>query len=661
MALPWAQVEASKAYQALPPAEQRAARAQYFREVVAPRVPTSDLTKAWGQFTGARGSIGQIHASMPSSLQDMVQSRIRADSAAASTPEVRAQRFRQINAANVAAQPWWQTTLQGAGKSFVDDARGAGQLLGLRSNQDIAQDRQLDQALMDTTAGKVGDIGGSIAQTLPFGAVGGALKLGELPLLARIGLGAAGGAAQGALQPVTSDDERSGNMIMGGFMGGAMPLAGAGLRLAGHGIQHITNPGAVADRAVLRRFGDIAGDLRGGSPDPVPGVVRTPAQAAMRPGVIAEERTARSGVPGAALFARDQANDAARVAHLRQFAGDENTLNDALAERGAFARQFVADNIGGTTVDPAPILDAIKSVKRGTGGANSGVRGALHDVTATLTDPDIVDENGHVPLASVESLRQSLGGIARKSAMTTASPVSQIRPVIAPVRDAVHGVLSDAIPDFDSYLTGYRERSEPINTMRELQDLLDAKNLNADGSLSLARVNQFLKRDDRAPFGISADARSAVENVRDSLANETNAAQKVGPTGSNTTADASRALGAYIGGNPYGMEPGPGARLFGGAAGAALHPFGWLAGEAMAGAGGRALKGRTAPLIADRVSSAGSLADAIDRATGRANQRAPWIPQPSTFLGLPNAQFPLSFSPLLRGVGLQAVSPNGGN
>lgn len=83
--------------------------------------------------------------------------------------------FQKQNAANVAAQPWYQTALQGAGKSFVDDARGVGQLLGLETPQDVANARQADQALMNSGWGKVGDYGG---QAVQMAAMGGALGLG---------------------------------------------------------------------------------------------------------------------------------------------------------------------------------------------------------------------------------------------------------------------------------------------------------------------------------------------------------------------------------------------------------------------------------------------------------------------------------------------------
>lgn len=50
MAKPWAEVEGSEAYQALPPVERELARRQYFVDVVAPRVPQEKLNDVFSQF-----------------------------------------------------------------------------------------------------------------------------------------------------------------------------------------------------------------------------------------------------------------------------------------------------------------------------------------------------------------------------------------------------------------------------------------------------------------------------------------------------------------------------------------------------------------------------------------------------------------------------------
>lgn len=127
--------------------------------------------------------------------------------------------------------------LAGAGKAMTDIGRGAGQLLregietvsppdrrgtsfadkmGLPTREDIDYSRKLDQPLMNTTAGTVGNIGGSVVSALPMMMIPGANTIGG---------GALMGAAQGMMQPVGTADSRLQNAAIGGVLGGAIPAA----------------------------------------------------------------------------------------------------------------------------------------------------------------------------------------------------------------------------------------------------------------------------------------------------------------------------------------------------------------------------------------------------------------------------------------------------
>jgi hypothetical protein len=102
--------------------------------------------------------------------------------------------------------------LAGAGKAFVDLGRGAGQMLGLVDNEDVTASRERDAPLMATTAGKVGNIAGNIAATVPALAVPGANTVAGAGLI---------GAGLGALQPAESGKERLTNTAVGGVVGAA--------------------------------------------------------------------------------------------------------------------------------------------------------------------------------------------------------------------------------------------------------------------------------------------------------------------------------------------------------------------------------------------------------------------------------------------------------
>lgn len=67
--------------------------------------------------------------------------------------------------------------LAGMGKAFTDVGRGVGNLVGLVSDEDVAEARRLDAPLMDTGAGTAGNVTGAFATFLPLMAVPGANTL----------------------------------------------------------------------------------------------------------------------------------------------------------------------------------------------------------------------------------------------------------------------------------------------------------------------------------------------------------------------------------------------------------------------------------------------------------------------------------------------------
>lgn len=134
--------------------------------------------------------------------------------------------------------------LAGIGKAFVDIGRGAGDILGVVPEQDIADARERDAALMGTGAGLAGNLAGNVAASLiPAGAGAAALRgvataapalsagltafRTAHPLIAAAAPGAASGAFMSALEPTIGDESRAKNIALGAGIGGA---AGAGTR-----------------------------------------------------------------------------------------------------------------------------------------------------------------------------------------------------------------------------------------------------------------------------------------------------------------------------------------------------------------------------------------------------------------------------------------------
>lgn len=115
---------------------------------------------------------------------------------------------------------WLDRGLAGAGKATEDLVRGAGQDLGLVSRKDVADARERDAPLMKTTAGKVGNIAGNVADMLPALAIPGVnTALGATAL----------GAGLGLLQPSTGTKETILNTGLGALTGGAGQVVGGAL------------------------------------------------------------------------------------------------------------------------------------------------------------------------------------------------------------------------------------------------------------------------------------------------------------------------------------------------------------------------------------------------------------------------------------------------
>lgn len=118
--------------------------------------------------------------------------------------------------------------LAGAGKSFVDTSTGIKQFLGMGPGQEAIDERaRHDAPLMDTGAGTLGYVGGTLAQTALPGAgyAKGAGALGMLaPTAGRIlanpyTQAAVLGGGYSALQPVLSGESRTANAAVGAGLG----------------------------------------------------------------------------------------------------------------------------------------------------------------------------------------------------------------------------------------------------------------------------------------------------------------------------------------------------------------------------------------------------------------------------------------------------------
>lgn len=113
--------------------------------------------------------------------------------------------------------------LAGAGMGMTNMARGAGQMLGVVSEEDVAQARERDAPLAQSGAGMAGNIAGNVAVGLPAMLIPGANTYTGAALT---------GAALGALQPTTEDESRAANAAIGAAGGVAgRAVTGAASRM----------------------------------------------------------------------------------------------------------------------------------------------------------------------------------------------------------------------------------------------------------------------------------------------------------------------------------------------------------------------------------------------------------------------------------------------
>lgn len=99
-----------------------------------------------------------------------------------------------------------QKFFAGVGKTGYDFARGAGQLMGFVSQDEIDSIKSRDTPLMKTGAGFAGNLAGNIVATLPIMAVPGVNTM--------VGAGLSG-AALGGLTPVATGEDRATNIALG--------------------------------------------------------------------------------------------------------------------------------------------------------------------------------------------------------------------------------------------------------------------------------------------------------------------------------------------------------------------------------------------------------------------------------------------------------------
>lgn len=441
-----------------------------------------------------QGPDGQVHilegpdGSTPEQVMAAAQQIFAAPSAA-----------HQRAAADTAA---WQATLSpvsdmgtidrfraGIGKGMTDLVRGVGERVGVVSPEDIAQSRQTDAPLMQTTAGKVGNVTGKMAATLPTMFIPGANTLTGAALI---------GAGQGFLEPTTKDESVLKNTAIG---------AGAGV--AGYGVAKGVAAGYGAAKAAAQPFYDSGRQIitgralntaagadapivaqrlqQGAQPfigpsqeglirntvgELVPGSVPTVAEVAGSPGVSALQRAASATTPDVTnqLAAIAQTQNAARANVLQRMAGSDGARDFAAAERAATADQLYGQARSAGVNSAALAPEAQANIAAMQARLPPDVIKSAQDL-ARINGMPMNDNSAVAGMHYVKLALDDAISAAKASGNTTkAAALTGLQ------RDYLSG-LDSMSPDYAAARQVYADMSKPINQM-DVASMIAGKAIN---------------------------------------------------------------------------------------------------------------------------------------------------------------------------------------
>lgn len=419
----------------------------------------------------------------------------------------------------------------GAGKSLVDNAIGAGQILsseaapylygipglvtreigrrGFREDVDqFAQETaERDAPLLKTGAGLAGNVAGNIAQIVGPGIAARGTTASSAILPTTIRGNALQGAFLGGLQPAADASQRAENIGLGGALGGA----GAGL---------VQGAGSVlrGARNVLARGGLTSTDRRAANvlareaTDPnftvtesaVPGVQRTLGEASNDPGLMALENTMRAQNRGA-FDPIDLRNNSERVAQLQGIVGTEGDMAAAEA-----ARESVVDTTLRRAMDEGRQFEAAleqsnRSLTPTQIAKGEGISQGLKDlrslasrmseeyaprpsVQSAINDVGRALDSAGESVGSLYLVRQYIGDLLQGKAGADKSYARAASRELMQLRDALDETLKTRAPSFPEYLSAYRDASRPINRMEVGREILSR----SSGTLQDVQGNPIL-------------------------------------------------------------------------------------------------------------------------------------------------------------------------
>lgn len=281
----------------------------------------------------------------------------------------------------------------------IDLIKGGGKLLGVddqmvaRQRAAVDEQKRLDKPLLETGAGKAGDITGNIAAAIPTAFIPGGNTYTGAGLL---------GGFFGAEQPVGTNDSRTTNAAVGAGTGVAVQgigrLLGAGYQAGKAYLAPLFKKGQedIVARTLERFSANPQALLAGGEESAIPGVQRTLAETTLDPGIAGLQLAVKNSDPIAKsqLLAQELKNQGVRLSALNDIAQTPAAREAAvLARKQATTPLYNQVAQSGAEANPSRVVNLIDRMTEANP-ANKALTKPLSEIRESLFQEYPAEQRG---------------------------------------------------------------------------------------------------------------------------------------------------------------------------------------------------------------------------------------------------------------------------
>lgn len=356
---------------------------------------------------------------------------------------------------------------EGFAAPVADLILGASQLTGIGSGKWRAETKNRIEAATDTPMGVAGNVAGEIGLlAVPGGAIAKAAKGAKYAKTAIVGGNALLGAAYSGAKGVHDGETRGGNAAIGGLAGLAGGTAGVGLSYGAKAVGGVAAPifkrgqENIAARAI-RAAATNPNALQNTSRSAIPGVQRTLAETSLDPGVAGLQRQFQTQ-----LSPIYDANNAARAQAIRgAFHGaDDVAISGIESARNSEASRVLSGLQGAGAPDLAPVHSRLGALIDEQAG-RPAVQSTLSYVQNLVKDP-VRNAN------QAYNVRKTIGDLMEGKIGGDQASSKVARRELIEARDLLDTKMSEAFPEWGTYLPNYRAASQQADQARVGQYIL---------------------------------------------------------------------------------------------------------------------------------------------------------------------------------------------